>query len=146
MFTVLWCLVIAGFAAATSYPLAVALMFVAGFLNRHVGTPPINLIDARHVATGQSLGNTRVGVRPEDLEVSREEKLDGIRGILDAKLRLPMLNATILTITVEDQELVAEIPSEENLRGGDQVCLTFKRYHVFDKATGMRLRTVPEMP
>jgi len=33
VFTVLWCLVIAGFAAATSYPLAVALMFVAGFLN-----------------------------------------------------------------------------------------------------------------
>jgi MFS family permease len=32
-FTLLWCLVIAGFAAATSYPLAVALMFVAGFLN-----------------------------------------------------------------------------------------------------------------
>ncbi|HWM79149.1 MAG TPA: MFS transporter, partial [Methylomirabilota bacterium] len=28
VFTVLWCLVIAGFAAATSYPLAVALMFV----------------------------------------------------------------------------------------------------------------------
>ena len=33
VFTVLWCLVIAGFAAATNYPLAVALMFVAGFLN-----------------------------------------------------------------------------------------------------------------
>jgi MFS family permease len=32
-FTLLWCLVIAGFAAAKSYPLAVALMFVAGFLN-----------------------------------------------------------------------------------------------------------------
>jgi MFS family permease len=32
-FTVVWCLSIAGFAAATSYPLAVALMFVAGFLN-----------------------------------------------------------------------------------------------------------------
>jgi MFS family permease len=32
-FTLIWCLVIAGFAAATSYPLAVALMFVAGFLN-----------------------------------------------------------------------------------------------------------------
>jgi MFS family permease len=32
-FTLTWCLVIAGFAAATSYPLAVALMFVAGFLN-----------------------------------------------------------------------------------------------------------------
>jgi MFS family permease len=32
-FTLLWCLVITGFAAATNYPLAVALMFVAGFLN-----------------------------------------------------------------------------------------------------------------
>jgi MFS family permease len=31
--TLLWCLSIAGFAAATSYPLALALMFVAGFLN-----------------------------------------------------------------------------------------------------------------
>jgi len=30
---VLWCSAIAGFAAATSYPLAVSLMFVAGFLN-----------------------------------------------------------------------------------------------------------------
>ena len=121
-------------------------VFVAGFLNRHVGTPPINLIDARYMAQGQSLGNARVGVRPEDLEVSREERTGGIRGTIAARLRLPMLNATILTITVEDQELVAEIPSEENLRGGDQVCLTLKRYHVFDKATGMRLRTVPEMP
>ena len=120
--------------------------FVAGFLNRHVGTPPINLIDAKYMGQGQSLGNARVGVRPEDLEVSREERTGGIRGTIAAKLRLPMLNATILTITVEDQELFAEIPSEESLRGGDQVCLTLKRYHVFDKATGMRLRTVPEVP
>ena len=33
VFTLLWCVVITGFAAATSYPLAVTLMFVAGFLN-----------------------------------------------------------------------------------------------------------------
>jgi len=31
--TLLWCFVITGFAAATSYPLALCLMFVAGFLN-----------------------------------------------------------------------------------------------------------------
>jgi MFS family permease len=30
---ILWCLLIAGFAAATSYPLALALLFVAGILN-----------------------------------------------------------------------------------------------------------------
>jgi MFS family permease len=33
VFALVWCVVIAGFAAATIYPLAVALMFVAGFLN-----------------------------------------------------------------------------------------------------------------
>jgi MFS family permease len=33
VFALVWCVVIVGFAAATSYPLAVALMFVAGFLN-----------------------------------------------------------------------------------------------------------------
>ena len=33
VFTLLWCVVITGFATATSYPVAVALMFVAGFLN-----------------------------------------------------------------------------------------------------------------
>ncbi|HET7200346.1 MAG TPA: MFS transporter [Burkholderiales bacterium] len=32
-FTLMWCLVITGFAAATNYPLAVGLMFIAGFLN-----------------------------------------------------------------------------------------------------------------
>ena len=32
VFAILWCLAIAGFAAASSYPLAVALMFAAGFL------------------------------------------------------------------------------------------------------------------
>src|SRR4030095_2444648 len=31
--TILWCASVAGFAAATSYALAVALMFIAGFLN-----------------------------------------------------------------------------------------------------------------
>jgi MFS family permease len=33
MLTILWCLSIVGFAQSTSYPLAVALMFAAGFLN-----------------------------------------------------------------------------------------------------------------
>ena len=121
-------------------------VFVAGFLNRHVGTPPINLIDARLMGQSQSLGNARVGVRPEDLEVSREDRGGGIRGIVAATLRLPMLNATIITLKVEEQEICAEVSNGEDLRGGDQVWLTFKRYHVFDKASGMRLRTVPESP
>ena len=44
VFTLLWCLAITGFAAATSYPLAVALMFAAGFLNLASGAMSQTLI------------------------------------------------------------------------------------------------------
>jgi ABC-type sugar transport system ATPase subunit len=118
--------------------------FVAGFLNRHIGTPPINLIDARYVAEGQRLGNVQVGVRPEDLEVSREESEHSIRGIIRDKLRLPMINATTLSIRVGEHEVHAQTSGDENLVAGEQVWLTFKRYHVFEKESGMRLRSSPE--
>ncbi len=44
LFTVLWCLAIGGFAAATNYPLAVVLMFVAGFLNLASGAMSQTLV------------------------------------------------------------------------------------------------------
>jgi len=118
--------------------------FVAGFLNRHVGTPPISLIDASLMARGKPQDNAWVGVRPEHLEFSREERPGSIRGIITGTLGLPMLNATILTIKVEDQEIHAQTSGDEIFSGGEQVWLTFKRYHVFDKASGRRLRSVPE--
>jgi hypothetical protein len=83
-------------------------------------------------------------VRPEDVEVSREDRTGDIRGVIAATLRLPMLNATMLTIKVEDQELYAHAAGDEGFSGGEPVWLTFKRFHVFDKASGTRLRSVPE--
>jgi MFS family permease len=44
VFTLLWCLAIGGFAAATDYSLAVALMFVAGFLNLASGAMSQTLV------------------------------------------------------------------------------------------------------
>ena len=118
--------------------------FVAGFLNRHVGTPPISFIEARHLASAMRLGDARVGVRPEDVEAWREERPGGIRGIIEGGLRLPMLNATMLTIKVEEQELYAHAAGDQGFSRGDPVWITFKRFHVFDKTSGTRLRTVPE--
>src|SRR5262245_35016748 len=46
-------------------------VFVASFLNRHSGTPPINFVDARHILDGEH-ADVRVGVRPEDILVSAE--------------------------------------------------------------------------
>ena len=121
-------------------------LFVAGFLNRHIGAPPINLIEARYVPQGERLGNACVGVRPEDLQVSRQQSAGSIGGIIRGTLHLPMNTGTILSIQVGEHELHAQTTSDEGLRSSDQVWLTFRRYHVFDKASGMRLRSVPETP
>jgi multiple sugar transport system ATP-binding protein len=119
-------------------------VFVAGFLNRHIGTPPISFIDARYMAQGQRLGNVRVGVRPEDLEVSGEREEGAIRGIITGKVSLPIINATILSLRVGEHEVHAQTSSVENSAVGDQVWLTFKRYHVFDQESGIRTRSYPE--
>jgi ABC-type sugar transport system ATPase subunit len=118
-------------------------VFVAGFLNRHIGTVPINFIDARAMPDGQRLGNVRIGVRPEDLEVSREAKEGSIRGIIKGKVSLPILNATTLSIHVGEHEVHAQLSGDANFLAGDQVWLTFKRYDVFDNESGMRLRSYP---
>jgi ABC-type sugar transport system ATPase subunit len=119
-------------------------VFVAGFLNRHIGTPPINFVDARYLPQGQRAENVRVGMRPEDLEVSREESQDGIRGTIIGTVRLPIMKATIVSMQVGAHEVHAQTSGDESLRTGDQVWLTLKRYHVFDNDSGLRLRSHPE--
>jgi multiple sugar transport system ATP-binding protein len=119
-------------------------VFVAGFLNRHVGTPPISLIDARSLPPARLAGNAQVGIRPEDVEVSRDERADGVVGVVAGKLDLPMLSATILTVRVDEHEVYAQVPGEQRVVPGDRVWLTFRKYHLFDKQSGARLRSYPE--
>ncbi len=114
--------------------------FVAGFLNRHIGAPPISFVDAHDVAQCRGRGHGRVGVRPEDVEVLRQECADGTKGIVDTSVSLPLINATILDVRVGEHEIHAQAGAGETFRTGDRVWLRFKRYHVFDEA-GVRLRT-----
>ena len=118
-------------------------VFVAGFLNLHGDAPPINLLDARGMGRGPWLGNELVGVRPEDVTVSRDRTEDGIEGAIVSELRLPMKHATILNIRAAGQEVCARIPGDKTYLTGDPVWLTFGRYHVFDKGSGVRLRSYP---
>jgi ABC-type sugar transport system ATPase subunit len=116
--------------------------FVAGFLNRHVGTPPISFIDARHMPPRYRLADGQVGVRPEDLAVSGPDGDDGIPGTITGRLSLPMLNAAILSIRVTEQEVYAQTGADTDLTPGQPVRLGFKRFHVFDR-TGTRVGTWP---
>jgi ABC-type sugar transport system ATPase subunit len=121
-------------------------VFVAGFLNLHTGAPPISLIDARSMPQGQRLGNVRVGVRPEHVEMSKEPGEDALRGIIASTLSLPPMNTTLFTIRVGEHEVHAHTAGGESCLTGDQVWLTFRQYHVFDQGSGLRLRSYPETP
>jgi ABC-type sugar transport system ATPase subunit len=123
-----------------------ASVFVAGFLSRHVGSPPVNLVDAECLGRDRPPEDARVGVRPEDVDVSADERADGIRGIVRGRVSLPMMNATTLSIHVGKHEVHALTAGDDRVAPGDPVWLTFKRYHVFDKASGLRLRSHPEAP
>ena len=117
--------------------------FVAGFLNRHIGTPPISFLDARHVPRRYRLAGAQVGVRPEDVTVSAPDGDDGIPGTVTGRLSLPMMNAAILSVRVAEQEVYAQTPADTDLAPGRHVRLGFERFHVFDLA-GARIATWPD--
>ncbi len=121
-----------------------ASVFVAGFLNLHMSTPLINLIDARLLPHLEAPPNAWIGVRPEDLEVSAERRDGASGGVIVGKATLPMMNATILTIQMAEQEVHAYTPDAPGLGTGAHVSLTFRRYHVFDKDSGLRVASHPE--
>jgi ABC-type sugar transport system ATPase subunit len=116
-------------------------LFVAGFLNLHTGTPPISLVEARCLPGAPGPGDAWVGVRPEDVELSREPRAGSLRGLVADTLSLPLTRTTLFTIRVGEHEVYAHAPGAEPHPPGAQVWLTFKRYHVFDKASGLRLWT-----
>ena len=115
--------------------------FVAAFLNISPGAPPISLVDGRRMPDGETLAQTWVGVRPEDVEVSREPRPDGLQGTIAESITLPPRETTFLTISIGEHEVHAQTAGDDGHRAGDPVWLTFKRYHVFDKASGLRLRS-----
>jgi hypothetical protein len=45
---------------------------------------------------------------------------------------------------VDEREIYALIPGEQRVVAGDRVWLTFRKYHLFDKRSGARLRSYPE--
>jgi multiple sugar transport system ATP-binding protein len=101
-----------------------ANLFVAGF----IGSPKMNLIDAAAATNG---GAAKIGVRPEDIEVSRD------RGQWRGKVNIAehLGSDTFFHIDVEAiGRLTVRTPGEFSLRSGEPVWLTPKpdRIHRFD--------------
>jgi multiple sugar transport system ATP-binding protein len=116
--------------------------FVADFLNPHGGAPPIGYVDARDMCWAAELGDARVGVRPEHVEVLDRERAGALVGYVDSALSVPPHEHTLLTIRVGAERVYARRPGLPTHRAGDRVWLGLRRYHVFDRATGQRLHSV----
>lgn len=114
-------------------------IFVAEFLNLDIDTPAINLICGERVA--QELKEMIIGVRPEDVEVFEEKKADCIMGTIVDMRNIPLRNATILRTRIDTNEVYVRIPLKKGPSVNRRVWLSFRKYHIFDKNSGQRLRS-----
>ncbi|HEX3177989.1 MAG TPA: ABC transporter ATP-binding protein [Methylomirabilota bacterium] len=112
-------------------------LFVAAFLNLHVDTPPLSVIAVPQRLPGAE-GAVRIGVRPEDVEVSPQEDAAGRPGVVSHVVSIPMKHVTVVTVRVGADDVHARIPGAQPYTAGDRVWIRFRRYHVFDAATGER--------
>jgi multiple sugar transport system ATP-binding protein len=130
-----------------------ANVFVAGF----IGSPAMNLMTLKISAGGVKFGNTTlkisadvlsktkeksitVGLRPEDLVVSKSE---GIQVEIDVieELGADAFLYGSAVVEGEKTDVIARIGSVSSLRSGDKVYLKPQGgiTHLFDVATGLRL-------
>jgi ABC-type sugar transport system ATPase subunit len=116
-------------------------LFVAGFLNVHPGAPPISLVDARARPGWSGPDDAWVGVRPEDVVISRDGGDGRLAGRVGEVLRPPLGETALVSVRVGEHDVQALTSGAERYVVGEPVWLIFERYHVFDKASGQRLRT-----
>ena len=101
-------------------------------------------LDPRWLPQGERLGNVRVGVRPEDVEILGPDREGAMSGTVTAHQNLPLKNGSYLSIRVGEDEVHAQTEGRERHVTGDRISFRFKRYHVFDKTSGARLNSHPE--
>lgn len=130
-------------------------LFVAGF----IGSPPMNMLDGSlkkangslHLDIGfmnyklpnemQKLDEGKykeivLGIRPEDVLISKEAVNKSIRAIID--IIEPMGREFEIHLDIGGKVIISILRKIENFRIGDEVYLTFndKKLHFFDKKTG----------
>ena len=116
-------------------------VFVAGFLNVNIGTPPLSLIDASELPEHRDTAGIVAGVRPEDVEITPLGARRACGAPWPARSAFRCATRSCSPFVAGEQEIHAQISGGGTLRPGDDVGLRFKQYHLFDKASGARLRS-----
>ena len=130
-----------------------ANVFVAGF----IGSPAMNLLNLKVVSGGVQFGNSTlkvsptilaktkakeitVGVRPEDLVVTKNEGIQVVVSIIE-ELGADAFLYGSATIEGKEIDVIARVGSKSSLRSGDKVYLKPSGgiVHLFDVNSGLRL-------
>ncbi|MFM8927226.1 MAG: ABC transporter ATP-binding protein [Rhodoluna sp.] len=130
-----------------------ANVFVAGF----IGSPAMNLITSKVVSGGVQFGNQTlkvsptvlaktkakqitVGVRPEDLVVTKSEGIQVTVSIIE-ELGADAFLYGSTTVEGKEVDIIARVGSKSSLRSGDKVFLKPSGgiTHLFDIESGLRL-------
>ncbi|HET7342213.1 MAG TPA: ABC transporter ATP-binding protein, partial [Methylomirabilota bacterium] len=118
--------------------------FVAGFLSLQDGVPPISLLDPERVPGGAPWpAHAQLGVRPRDVRLLAEPGPQRLPGVVAERLPQPLTDTTLFVVRVGDQPVHALLTGPASHAVGERVWLGFERFHLFDKASGARLRGEP---
>jgi len=114
-------------------------LFVAEFLNLDGETPAINLLEGRVIS--QNLQGLLVGVRSQDIELCEKNTSAAFPGTIVDIRQIPLKSATVLGVKIGENELYVRLPLKQDVSRNDEMCLRFKKYHLFDKNSGLRVRS-----
>jgi multiple sugar transport system ATP-binding protein len=125
------------------------------FVARFIGSPSMNLLSAKAAAdgldvvglgripaTGVPVNAVSVGLRPDDLRVSRTAAPGLLSTEADVRLVEPLGPDALVYVQAGGQELIAKASGRDVPRTGERVRLVFdaRDVHVFDTATGSALK------
>jgi ABC-type sugar transport system ATPase subunit len=118
------------------------------FAARFVGTPPMNLIEAKALATSGAASylpespradDILVGIRPERLQILKRGSTGALPGVVTMVGSLGV--EKLLYLRVEGQEVLAKCAGGGAFAEGDEVTLGFDKSDLifFDKRDGKRI-------
>lgn len=116
-------------------------LFIAEFLNPDITVPAINCITGGYLS--REYTNLTVGVRPKDIEISKEMKSNRMSAMVTEINTIPLQKAVIITAQIQDVPVHIKSSEYEDISTGDTVWLDFKKYHTFNKETGRRMQSYP---
>jgi ABC-type sugar transport system ATPase subunit len=118
-------------------------MHVADFLNLHGDIQSISFFDAAVLAP--AFRGITIGVRPEDVTVETSGGESGVDAGVTDVVADPIQQNSIVTLDLQGHEIVAKLQTEEGLQPSQNVSLRFRKYHVFDTASGDRRHAPKEL-